>query len=147
MASDNIEMLYLKERLYEHGDYLVDLLIQTLEKKRIKFSGDLAESIDRKVSVDGRGRPVLSISFLSYGRAIEIRWYKSRNGVKHETEVRQNLWKLQGKKKKNAQWYTRTVMGSINRLMASIANDFSDEERARLKRILETPLEQRLKSN
>jgi hypothetical protein len=146
MATDKLEMLYLKERLWEHGDYLVDLLIETIEKKKIKYSGDLADSVQRKVSVDGRGRPMLSISFLSYGRAIEIRWYKSRNRVKHETEVRQNLWKLQAKKKKNAQWYTRTVMGSINRLMASIANDFSDEERARLKRLLETPFEQRIKT-
>ena len=130
-------MAYLKERLYEHGDYLTDLLLGELRKRKLKDTGDLEDSIEYKVSVDVRNRPLLSISFLSYGRAIEIRWYKSKNRVKHETEVRQNLWKLQNKKSKNAQWYTRTVMGSINRLIIHIATDFREEEKFRLKRAFE----------
>jgi len=138
MATEQqIEMAYLKERLYEHGDYLTDLLLGELRKRKLKDTGDLEDSIEYKVSVDVRNRPLLSISFLSYGRAIEIRWYKSKNRVKHETEVRQNLWKLQNKKSKNAQWYTRTVMGSINRLISHIATDFSEEEKSRLKRAFE----------
>jgi hypothetical protein len=141
MAEDSeIKLAFIKDQLELHGDYLSDLFQGAIDKLNLKDTETLLESIDYSVKMDGRGNPVLQFTFPGYGRFIEIRYYKSRNRAKFERNVRQNIWGLQERrrKSKNTRWYTRNVYGSLNRLISRLQSEFSKEEIARLKRVLES---------
>lgn len=130
-------MLYIQDNLYQHGEYLIDLLRKQIIDKKLIRTGNLLNSLSFKMWQDSLGRPVLAIRFLSYGRALEIRWHKGKNRRNFETNVRRNLWALKNKKIKDTRWYTRTVYGSINRLMNILASDFSENEKERLKNMID----------
>ena len=105
-------------------------------------SEDLLNSIDFSVSKYGIN-PVLLISFFSYGRAIEINWFKksqnTRSFAKPNTNVM--LWGMRENRKrtrkKDTRWYAKTAYGTINHLLSVLSSDFSEDEKNRLKQILE----------
>ena len=66
---NDIEDLFVREVLDTHGEYIVDLLQESIEEKKLRITDELLESLDYKVVKRG-GDYVLQISFLSYGRAI-----------------------------------------------------------------------------
>lgn len=137
MADDKeLKFLFIKEALWQHADYLDDILQEAISRRKLINEGDLVDNISFNVRQDG-DKPVLQVNFPVHGRFIEIRFYKSRNRQKHESEVRRNLYNLQTRKKKNAQWYTRNVMGGLKRLISSIQTGLTREEIDRLKFILE----------
>ena len=137
VSEDKIKLLYQKEVLYRHGDYLMDLLDMAIEKKKLKNKGELKESLSFDVKKDFAGRLILQISFLGYGRAVEIRYHKSKNQKTWAEQRRNDVWGLNRKRRKDTRWYARNVYGSINRLIAVMREEFSKEEIQRLKRILE----------
>lgn len=136
---NEIELLFVREVLDRHGEYLTDLFVEEIEKKRLKDSGDLLGSVDYKVTKYGID-PVLTFSFYSYGRAIEIRWHKrSQNTQKWVTNTNNVIWGANRKprRRKNTLWYARNLYGSINRLMGILSSEFSQEEIKRLQGILD----------
>ena len=136
---NDLELLFVKEVLDQHGEFLIDLLQEDIERKKIRDTDDLLQSLHYKVSNEGID-PVLQISFMSYGRALEIRWHqRSSNSKKWVSDTNKAVWGIDRKprKRKNVLFYTRNVYGSQNRLIQILASEFDEQERARLKAILD----------
>jgi hypothetical protein len=133
------QLLYISEVLYQHGDYLVDLLAEDIERKNIRDTDALLDSIDFKVTKYGIN-PVLQMSFMSYGRALEIRWHKrSKNTKAWTTDTNKVVWgntAQKRQKRKNVLFYTRNVFGSQNRLISMLSNEFTEQEQQRIKQML-----------
>jgi len=139
---DEIELLFIERTLELHGERVCDLLREQIADKNLIKSEDLLNSIDFTVSKYGID-PVLLISFFSYGRAIEINWFKKSQNTRVFAKPNTNvmLWGMRENRKrtrkKDTRWYAKTVYGSINHLLSVLSTDFSDEEKNRLKQILE----------
>ena len=139
---NDIELLWIREVLDQHGEYIVDLLQEAIENKNLIKEGDLQESLDYKTDYKATN-PKLSISFLSYGRAIEINFHKRSKNTKTflKPNTNQVVWGIRSqnkiKKKKDTNFYSRNVYGSLNRLIGIIMYELGDQEIARLKNILE----------
>ena len=133
---NDIELLFIEEVLDQHGEYLFDLFQDTIDSKALKETENLADSIQFKVTQDSRG-PKLSFTFPSYGRFIEINFHKRRQNSSIFGIERSNSQHLKKKKKKDTDWYTRNVYGSLNRLIGILMYELSDSERLRLKNLLE----------
>ncbi len=139
---DEVELLFIERNLELHGEYLCDLLREEISKKTLVDSADLLDSIDFRVIKYGID-PVLLISFISYGRAIEIRWHKKTQNTSIFTKPNTNtmLWGMRENrkriKKKDTRWYAKTAYGTINHLISVLSTYFSEEEKNRLKQILE----------
>ena len=136
---NEVELLFIREVLDQHGEYLVDLLQDDIMRKRLRISDELMESLDYRVTNYGID-PVLLVSFFSYGRAIEIAYHKNRkNRAMLQSRTNRDIWGTTGRtrRKKNTRWYSRNVYGSINRLMSVLATEFSEEEKQRLKGIID----------
>lgn len=139
--SKDIEQLFIREILDQHGEYLFDLLTGQIEDKNLIKEGELLDSLRYQVRMEGDS-PVLSISFYSYGRVIEINYYKKSSNTRKWQAVNTNklLWGVREnsklKKKKDTAWYTRSVYGSLNRLIGRLSTEFTEQEIARLKNIL-----------
>ena len=137
---NDLELLFIEEVLDQHGEYLTDLLTEDIERKRLRDTDDLISSISSRTSKYGID-PVLLINFISYGRAIEIRWHKKSDNTKNwTTDTNRQVWGIGANrkaKKKDTRWYARNVYGSQNRLISILSNEFTEEEKARLKGILD----------
>lgn len=135
----DIELLYIREILDQHGEYLADALRDSIEKRKLRFSDDLLNSIDYKVTKE-LANPKLEVSFFSYGRALEIRWHKMRSNKRLLADAKADIWgglKPKRARRKNTLWYSRTVYGSVNQLLFKLSTEFTEQEKERLKRILE----------
>jgi len=137
---NDVELLFIKEVLDQHGEYLADLFAEDIERKKLKDTGDLLSSIDYNVKMYGID-PVLTFTFFSYGRAIEIRWHKRSDNTKNwVTNTNKVVWgngRKSRKRKKNTLWYARNLYGSTNRLLSILSSEFSEEEKKRLRNILD----------
>lgn len=132
---NEVEELFVQKMLELHGEYIVDLLADSINTKDLKATEQLLESID--FSVKKRGNDyVLQISFMSYGRFIEIEYFKSKR-LRRESEIRANKKKIRRAKKKDTRFYAKNVYGSLNRLLSRMSNEYSEAEIARLKDILQ----------
>ena len=69
------ELLFVEETLDQHGEFLCDLLTESIEKKHLIKSEDLLNSINYKVTHYGID-PVLVVDFFTYGRFIELNYFK-----------------------------------------------------------------------
>ena len=132
---NDIEDLFVREILDTHGEYIVDLLQDSIEEKNLRITDELLESLDYKVVKRG-GDYVLQISFLSYGRAVEIQYFKSKR-IRRENRENNKSMDFRRAKKKDTRFYAKNVYGSINRLLGRMSSEYSDQEIARLKGILE----------
>ncbi|HLP05094.1 MAG TPA: hypothetical protein VK152_06670 [Paludibacter sp.] len=131
-----VEKLFVMEVLDTHGEYIVDLLQDSIEEKRLRLTDELLASLDYKVRKDGDDY-VLSVSFLSYGRAIEIQLFKSRRLRREARSERNEIKAMRKAQHKDTRFYAKNVYGSINRLLGRMSSEYSDAEIARLKGILE----------
>ena len=89
--------------------------------------------------VERRGNNfVLSFTFPGYGRALEIRYYKSKNSqmLKTARSNRSLLTKKAKNKKRDYRWYSRNLYGSQNRLIGRASYRLVEEEILRLKQVL-----------
>lgn len=136
-----IENLFVQEELDQHGEFLMDLLVEAIEAKDLVKTQALMESMYYTVN-KREGNNSLTLNLFGYGRAIEIRYHTSKNSRKLEkVNTNQLLWKARGhevrKKRKDTRWYSHNVYGSLNRLFGRIAWGLSEQEKERLKKILE----------
>jgi len=137
---DELQLAFIDDVLYQHGDFLQELFMAEIERKGLVKSEDLLNSIDYKVTKEGIN-PKLSMSFLSYGRAIEIR-LNSKNTTKFKAPSTNSIvWGMRNaprrKKMKDARWYARNAYGSLNRLIGILMYEYSDEVIAFLKQRFE----------
>lgn len=143
---NDIEDLFVREILDTHGEYIVDLLQESIESKKLRLTDELLESLNYKVRKSSNGYS-LEVSFLTYGRFIEINFFKSRAIRNHYLRETGDIQRLRvfgnssenfrRQKKKDTRFYAKNVYGSINRLLGRMSSEYSDQEIARLKGILE----------
>ena len=133
---NDIEKLFVMEVLDTHGEYIMDLLSDSINTKDIKQTEDLLDSLNYKVKQRGSDF-VLEISFLSYGRFVEIEYFKSRR-LRREAKANGNDAKrIRRAKKKDTRFYAKNVYGSLNRLLGRMSSEYTDAEIERLKGILQ----------
>lgn len=140
--------MYISEVLYQHGEYITDLVTDAIESKGLisdKDKDHLIDSISTKVYNMKGINPMLVLNFPSYGRFIEIKYHKNSRNTDILQRISTNKSIIQGvgtnrkmMKKKDTRWYSKNVYGSLNRLIGMLMYEFSDQERERLTRILET---------
>lgn len=131
------EQHWILEKLDEHGEYLTDLFIQSIQQKELVDSGELLDYFEGASRWDVKpiaGTGILSFPFYNYGRFVEIQAQKRRKIKTENTDLRAALWGIKTKKKKtkNAQWYTKNVYGAQNRLIGRIMYGLTDIERQRI---------------
>lgn len=131
---NDIEDLFVREILDTHGEYIVDLLQDSIEERNIRITDELIESLNYKVEKQNNDY-ILFISFLSYGRAVEIQFFKSRR-MRREQRQNNDTASFRRAKKKDTRFYAKNVYGSINRLLGRMSSEYGDQEIARLKGIL-----------
>lgn len=135
----DIEFLFQDEVLSQHGEYLVDLLQEEIERKDLIDKEILVNSLDYSTSSIQNGRhKFLEIKFPDYGRYIEIRKNKRKRQSKFDTNTNRDIWGIRenSMKRKNTDWYSKNAYRSINRLLGTLMYEFTDQEIARLKGII-----------
>lgn len=132
----DVEKLFVMEVLDTHGEYVVDLLQESIEAQNLRVTDDLLDSLNYKVEKRGADY-ALVISFLSYGRAIEIQYFKSKRLRREARAGGNDIKNLRRAQKKDTRFYAQNVYGSINRLLGRMSSEYSDQEIARLKGLLE----------
>ncbi|MEI8366067.1 MAG: hypothetical protein WCF65_06585, partial [Parachlamydiaceae bacterium] len=134
-----IEFLFQQEVLDQHGEYLLDLFVESIEGKNIRVSDELLESLHYKVTRRGNDW-VLNVSFLMYGRFLEIRSSKLKRKRKDEVNTNSLIWghkqNSMKKRPKNVDWYSKNAFGAMNRLIGILMYELGDQERERLIGIL-----------
>lgn len=135
---NEIEDLFIREVLDTHGEYIVDLLQDSIEQKGLRITDELLDSLNYKVEKQGSDY-VLSISFLSYGRAIEIHFFKSKL-LRRDQKDKNEISKIRRAKRKDTRFYAKNVYGSINRLLGRLSSEYTNQEIARLKGILQNKI-------
>jgi len=129
----DIELQFMRNLLQQHGEHLQGLLKEDIDSKKLKITKDLIESFSYSQD-DGALGPKLNLSFLGYGRAIEIAWHKRSRNTKEL--VSKTVWGIKEnrpKKQKNTRWYSRNVYGSLNRLIGMVMYELDDATVAHIK--------------
>ena len=81
--SDEVKLLFIEEALSLHGEWLCDILVEAIEKNKLRRTDALLDSINYD-----NGNPGLRFSFFGYGRAVDMTGYK-RN--KHEVDTMHDI--------------------------------------------------------
>jgi hypothetical protein len=144
---NDVELLFIQRTLSEHGEMICDRLKEQIQQKDLRITDKLLDSIDFKVSTYGIN-PVLLIEFFAYGRFIEINWFKRRssNTLSLVDVVNRGLTtkgsnRRKTAKKKDTRWYAKTAYGTINHLLSVLSTNFSEEEKDKLKLLLQSKYE------
>lgn len=134
--SKELKQLYIEEELSQHGEWLCDMLMEAIDKRRLVQTRGLKDSIKQTAFHQGEN-PGLKVSFFSYGRAFEIAGNKKN---RHTVDTNREVWGMKQNRramKKNTQWYAKNMFGGLNRLISRVMYGLSDREIERLKGILE----------
>ena len=127
--------LWVREELSQHGEWLVDRFIETLEKGGHVLSGDLIDSFDYRTGSEG-GAQTLTVSFLTYGRAMEVMARKRRQHLKENGN--HEVWTKKNHRPKKVQWYNKNRYAGYGRLIRRLSAGMSDAELARIRGILQS---------
>lgn len=136
-----VEEVFVLELLKEHGEYIADMLRHDIIKKNLKITEALLDSLYVFVEKSGSNLS-LSLSFYSYGRAVEIQdnkniklhnMRKNKGGLSRQNAVKN----IRRAAKKDKTFYAKNVYGSLNRLIGRMMSGYSDIEIDRIKKLLE----------
>ena len=144
---EEAQELFVKESLSEHGDYIMELLVEQIVDKKLIKSTDLLSQLKYNITKKNNDFS-LNVSFPGYGRAVEIGYYKRKKNYNQETnEFIKKLFGIESvedvrrkKAKRDVRklnWYSRSVYGSLNKLISKLMYGFGEEELKYLKRIIE----------
>lgn len=117
--SDEVKLLFIEEALSLHGEWLCDILVEAIEKNKLRRTDALLDSINYSSFTDN-GNPGLRFSFFGYGRAVDMAGYK-RNKLKRTSN----------------RWYAKNMYAGYYKLVSKIMYGLGEQEIARLKGILE----------
>jgi len=144
---DEAKQLFIRDELDQHGEFVLDLLAESIIEKELILDENLLSSLRYNVEKNGKDY-VLTIAFPGYGRAVEISYYK-RKKRNFETDTNQavkQLFKIESRedvlrKKQKRQirhlnWYSKNVYGSLNKLYSRLSYGFTEDEIERLKKII-----------
>lgn len=143
---EEAKQLFIKEGLDQHGEFLMDLLMDEIATLDIIDTQNLIQQLRYNIAKRGSDW-ILQLSFPGYGRAVEIGYYKRIRNYNSESNsvVKQlfNIQSLEDVKNKKARrqarklnWYSKNVYGSLNKLYGKLMYGFSEDEIQRLKKII-----------
>jgi len=134
----NEELNFINKTLVSQADFMIDLFQRDIDKKRLRDTDALRNSFKASISASG-GKPTLRMSFYSYGRALDIRFYKKRKDLaSFKSDTHKDIWGIRDRKKKRKRtnWYARNFYGSANRLFTILSTEYKASERKKYTRIL-----------
>lgn len=134
--SKELKTLYIEEELSQHGEWLCDVLMEAIDRRKLKRTEELYNSISYDTFHKGEN-PGLKVSFFRYGRMFEIAGNRKN---RHTVDTNRDVWGMKQNRngmKKNTQWYAKNMFGGLNRLISRVMYGLSDREIERLKGILE----------
>lgn len=139
-----ITFAFQEKVLKEHGEYLLKLFRETLASKRMRDSNTLYNDLKYEVTTEGENR-IFKLYFTGYGRSLESRYNMLKSKPKFnvfQDNTNEAVWgaKQNTVKPKNVNWYSRNAYGSMNRLIAILMYELTDEEIARLKQQIQSEI-------
>ena len=128
--------MFIREELDQHGEWLIDRFVEALEKNRNVDTGRLLESFNATTEKGADGAVSLSVSFMTYGRAMEIagRRRKQKSALAKKNG---SAWGKKNRQGKKVQWYNRNRYAGYGRLIRRLAAGMSDAELQRIRGIIE----------
>lgn len=135
---NELEDSFIRYILEEHGEFIQKKFKDAIDEKGLVDTETLSESLEYIVKNQASDY-LLQLSFVSYGRAIEIDYHKSKRlrrearrnaGFKSET--------LRKPKRKDTRWYSEVAYGTLNHLLYRMGSAYTEEMKEYLKmRMLE----------
>ncbi len=140
----DIEQLFIREALDQHGEYLNDLFTGAIEKKGLIDQGNLLSNIYYRVEKRGMSY-VLAFTFKGYGRVIEIMYHKRRRNAIESIRKNLDVWNTRAKqrrpRRKDTRWYARNLYGAQNKLIGHIMYGLTEDMSQRLRAIIQKQIE------
>lgn len=127
--------LWVREELSQHGEWLVDRFIEALEKGGHVLSGDLIDSFNYETGRGYDGSLSLTVSFLTYGRLMEVASRRRRKSMKEQKN--HDVWGKKNHRPKKVQWYNKNRYAGYGRLIRRLTAGMSDRELQRIRGILD----------
>lgn len=129
--------LFIREELSQHGEWLVDRFAEALEMNRNIDTGALLDSLDYETGSGPDGSQTLAVSFMTYGRAMEI---AGRRRKRKAAWAKKNgdVWGKKNHRGKKVQWYNRNRYAGYGRLIRRLTAGMSDAELQRIRGILQS---------
>lgn len=126
---------WISEELKHHGTFLVDRFKEALEKNRNRDTGTLESSFSASVE-QSTGGATLTVSFLTYGRYMEIAGRRRRQR-KAWAKKNGEVWAASNRRQKKTAWYNRNRYAGYGRLIRTLTAGMSDAELQRIRGIVE----------
>ena len=134
--SNDVKLLFIQEELSQRGEWLSDLFTEIIENRDLVQTHDLADSINY-TAFSENDAPGLRVSFLDYGRALDIQGYKKN---RHKVDAKSIAWGIKKNKiknrGKNTKWYASHMYEGLYKLVSRLMYGLSEYELERLKGIL-----------
>ena len=128
--------LFIREELSQHGEWLIDRFIEALERNENVDTGQLVESFNYTSSkLNPDGSIEMGISFMTYGRVMEIGGRKRKKRLKEEKNAQ--VWAKKNRRPKKVEWYNRNRFAGYGRLIRRLSAGMSDDELRRIRGILQ----------
>ena len=127
--------LFIREELSQHGEWLVDRFAEAIERNKNVDTGQLLESLNYETGTDHLGNFTLSVSFMTYGRAMEIVARRRKQRLKEQQN--RGVWATKNHRPKKVQWYNKNRYAGYGRLVARLTAGMSNHELQRIRGILE----------
>ena len=128
--------LFIREELSQHGEWLIDRFIEALERNENVDTGQLVESFNYTSSkLNPDGSIEMGISFMTYGRVMEIGGRKRKKRLKEERNAQ--VWAKKNRRPKKVEWYNRNRFAGYGRLIRRLSAGMSDDELRRIRGILQ----------
>lgn len=125
--------IFIREELQQHGEWLVDVFREALEKNGNVDTGRLLQSLNASPARTGSdGSVSVAINFETYGRLLEIRSRKLR-----QASSNRNAWGNRRRKTRKNAWYNKNRYKGLGRLVRTLSAGIDDEELKRIRDIIE----------
>ncbi len=148
MPTKEIEFQFIQDTLNKFGYEVKNLMVQEINSKDLISKGTkdahLKDSIYFEVKEAGSSGGQLLIFFPTYGRIIEIAYFKKSPNTKNAFgKTNTALWtskKNRGllRRKKDTRWYSKTVYGKLNHLVGELMWGLTEEISNQIKSELST---------
>lgn len=134
---NDLEDYFIRHILEEHGEFLIDKFEEAIDEKGLIDTEVLMDSLNYHVQMRGADY-LLQLSFVSYGRAIEVAYHKSKR-LRKETS-RQAFFKsdkFRKAKRKDTRWYSKIAYGTLNHLLYRMGSAYTEEMKQYLKNLMQ----------
>lgn len=117
---------FIAEELTWWSNYVTDRLTAELQRRNMKVSDDLLNSLKAAVeSANANHEGAAALSFKTYGRFVDMGAGRGYNkGVPSSEAVRERLQDRRGRRPKK--WYSRVAYGTLDRLIMNLVSKYQD---------------------